>query len=73
MSDGCDQCAPQYAMYKTVVRTIKIIETFGCLSSEGYNIIKRDFCLDTIQEMKDYLDNILACDVLAIGFSPVWG
>ena len=50
----------------------KIIKAFGDLPSRGYNIIKRDFCLDTIQGMKTYLENVLSRDVLVIGFDPVW-
>ncbi len=50
----------------------KIIKTFGDLSSRVYNISKRDFCLDLTQGMRNYLENILARDVLVVGFDPVW-
>ncbi len=52
--------------------TIKIIKTFGDLSSRVYNIIRRDSWLDAVQGMKNYLEAILARDVLVIGFDPVW-
>src|SRR5437764_4018926 len=50
----------------------KILKTFGDLSSRGYTVTKRDFCLDAIQGMTKYLENMLARDVLIIGFDPVW-
>jgi hypothetical protein len=53
-------------------QSCKIIKTFGDLSSSVYKISKRDFCLDAILGMKNYLENILARDVLVLGFDPVW-
>jgi len=53
-------------------QSCKIIKAFGDLSSRGYNISKRDFWLDAILGMKNYLEHILARDVLVIGFDPVW-
>lgn len=50
----------------------KIIKPFGDLPSRGYTIIRRDFSLDGIQGMTKYLENILARDVLVIGFDPIW-
>jgi len=56
----------------------KLIKIFGDLPSRVYNIAKRDFSLaaiqetDTTQEWKNLLGNILARDVLVIGFDPTW-
>lgn len=61
----------QYSEKALITRVIKI---FGDLPSRVYNIAKRDFYLDNVvlQDMKDYLENVLARDVLIIGFDPLW-
>ena len=39
---------------------------------ESTIIARRDFYLDSIQDLKGILEHILAHDVLIIGFDPVW-
>ncbi len=50
----------------------KVIKTFGDFDSREYNVAKRDFYLDSIPDLKSILENILARDVLVIGFDPTW-
>lgn len=50
----------------------KIIKTFGDLPSRVYNMVSREVHIDNTQGLKDHLQNILARDVLVIGFDPVW-
>ncbi len=42
------------------------------MNSRVYTVAKRDFYLDSIQELKDILEHILARDILVIGFDPAW-
>ena len=49
-----------------------VIKTFGDVAARAYNIVRRDYYLDSVQGLKDLLENILARDVLVIGFDPVW-
>jgi len=50
----------------------KVIKAFGDLGSRAYNVGKRDFYLDSLEDLKRLLENILARDILVIGFDPVW-
>jgi hypothetical protein len=50
----------------------KVIKAFGDLGSREYNVAKRDFYLDSLQELKGILEHILAREVLVIGFDPFW-
>jgi len=62
----------QEFLFSETKLSCKIIKTFGDLSSGVYNIVRRDFYLDAVQGMKNYLETILTRDVLVIGFDPVW-
>ena len=62
---------------RTIARTDKvparmIIKAFGDIYARVYNIIRRDFCLDSQPDLKTLLEHSLARDVLVIGFDPIW-
>lgn len=50
----------------------KIVKIFGDLPSRVYNVAKRDFYLDKVEDLKNYLGKVLARDIVVVGFDPIW-
>lgn len=57
---------------KIEVKYGKIIKIFGDVEARQYKTVQNVFDLNADQILKSYLENMLAEDVLVIGYDPIW-
>ena len=72
-----DVCIPEHdalhhLTYSGKKLSCRVVKAFGDLGSRKYNIAGRGFYLDALQDLKNFVAHISTCDVLVVGFDPVW-
>ncbi|QBD79926.1 TIR domain-containing protein [Ktedonosporobacter rubrisoli] len=58
--------------YTTRPRYCTLLKLFGDLISQRYTLITSEFDQGKDRELKGYLENALAGDVLVVGYDPLW-